>query len=49
VPEYFRAGANAVGIGGEIFKREWMESGNLSAIKEAAAAFVEAVKKSARF
>ena len=49
VPEYFRAGANAVGIGGEIFKREWMESRNLSAIKEAAGAFIEAVKKSARF
>jgi len=48
VPDYFRAGANAVGIGGEIFKREWMDAGNVKAIAEAARAFVRAVQESPR-
>jgi len=48
VREYFRAGANAVGIGGEIFKREWMEAKDLAAIAQAARAFVQAVKESPR-
>jgi len=48
IPDYFRAGANAVGIGGEIFKREWLETGNIQAVAEAARAFVKAVKESPR-
>jgi len=48
VPDYFRAGANAVGIGGEIFKREWLETGNIKAVTEAARAFVKAVQESPR-
>jgi 2-dehydro-3-deoxyphosphogluconate aldolase / (4S)-4-hydroxy-2-oxoglutarate aldolase len=42
VREYFRAGADAVGIGGELFKREWMESGDWAAIGEKAAEYVRA-------
>lgn len=49
VPEYFRAGAKGVGIGGEIFKKEWMQAGDVKKIAEAARSFIEAVEQSARF
>ena len=44
VAEYFRAGAAALGVGGEIFKKEWMEGGDWAAIEKAAKSYVEAVK-----
>jgi len=45
VPLYFQAGAAAVGVGGELFKKEWMAAGDWAAIERTAAAYVKAVKK----
>jgi 2-dehydro-3-deoxyphosphogluconate aldolase/(4S)-4-hydroxy-2-oxoglutarate aldolase len=45
VPEYFEAGADALGVGGELFRKEWMNSGNWAAIEESAKAFIKAVEK----
>ncbi len=45
VPEYFRAGADAVGVGGELFKREWLARDDSGAIEEAARAYVQAAEK----
>ena len=42
VPEYLRAGAKALGVGGELFKKEWMAAGNWSAIATAAREYVAA-------
>ncbi len=44
VPEYFQAGANALGVGGELFKKEWMEHWNWDRINDTARKYVEAVK-----
>ncbi|MFH1538938.1 MAG: bifunctional 4-hydroxy-2-oxoglutarate aldolase/2-dehydro-3-deoxy-phosphogluconate aldolase [bacterium] len=44
VAEYFRAGAAALGVGGEIFKKDWMERGDWAAIEKTAKLYVEAVK-----
>ncbi len=44
VPEYFRAGASALGVGGELFKKEWMQNGDWKKIEDAAKRYVEAVK-----
>lgn len=44
VPEYFKAGAAALGVGGEIFKKDWMEQGDWAAIEKTAKLYVEAVK-----
>jgi 2-dehydro-3-deoxyphosphogluconate aldolase/(4S)-4-hydroxy-2-oxoglutarate aldolase len=45
VPGYFQAGASAIGVGSELFKKEWMEKGDWAAIEKAAAAYVSAYKK----
>ena len=45
VPKYFQAGADALGIGGELFRREWMEQRNWAAIEETAKAYVRAAKR----
>lgn len=46
VSEYFKAGASALGVGGEIFRREWLAKGDWAAIKKAAKAYVKAVRES---
>ena len=46
VSEYFWAGAEAVGIGGELFRKDWLEQGNWNAVEEAARAYVQAVEAS---
>jgi 2-dehydro-3-deoxyphosphogluconate aldolase/(4S)-4-hydroxy-2-oxoglutarate aldolase len=46
-PEYLRAGADAVGAGGELFGKEWLEKGDWAAIEDAAKAYVRAVRESA--
>jgi len=46
VADYFRAGADALGVGGEIFKREWLAGGDWASIERAAAAYVAAVEES---
>jgi 2-dehydro-3-deoxyphosphogluconate aldolase/(4S)-4-hydroxy-2-oxoglutarate aldolase len=44
-PEYFQAGADAIGVGGELFKKEWMAQGDWAAIEDAASAYVKAIKE----
>jgi len=44
-PEYFQAGADAIGVGGELFKKEWMAQGDWATIEEAASAYVKAIKE----
>lgn len=46
VPEYLRAGADAIGAGSELFRNEWLKNGDWAAIEQAANAYVKAVKKS---
>jgi 2-dehydro-3-deoxyphosphogluconate aldolase / (4S)-4-hydroxy-2-oxoglutarate aldolase len=46
VSEYFKAGASAVGVGGEIFRREWLSKGDWASIEKTAKAYVKAVKES---
>jgi len=46
VPEYFKAGASALGVGGEIFRREWLSKKDWASIKKTAQAYVKAVKES---
>jgi 2-dehydro-3-deoxyphosphogluconate aldolase/(4S)-4-hydroxy-2-oxoglutarate aldolase len=45
-PDYFAAGAAAIGAGGELFRNDWLKSGNWSAIEEAARAYVQAAQDS---
>ncbi|HUT53404.1 MAG TPA: bifunctional 4-hydroxy-2-oxoglutarate aldolase/2-dehydro-3-deoxy-phosphogluconate aldolase [bacterium] len=45
VQGYFQAGAAALGVGSELFKKEWMEKGDWAEIEKTAAAYVSAVKK----
>jgi 2-dehydro-3-deoxyphosphogluconate aldolase/(4S)-4-hydroxy-2-oxoglutarate aldolase len=44
VQGYFQAGASALGVGSELFKKEWMEKGDWVAIELTARKYVEAVK-----
>jgi 2-dehydro-3-deoxyphosphogluconate aldolase/(4S)-4-hydroxy-2-oxoglutarate aldolase len=46
VQEYFKAGASAIGVGGELFKKEWLAAGDWKAIKKAAQKYVAAIKGS---
>lgn len=46
VPEYFRAGADAVGVGGELFRKDWLKNKEWLAIEQAAGAYVQAVEES---
>jgi 2-dehydro-3-deoxyphosphogluconate aldolase/(4S)-4-hydroxy-2-oxoglutarate aldolase len=43
--EFLEAGADAIGIGGELFGREWLESGDWAAIEATAQAYVSAVEE----
>ena len=45
VKEYFAAGADAVGVGGELFNRDWLSKGGWTAIEDAARAYVGAVEE----
>ncbi len=42
--DFFRAGADAVGIGSELFRKEWLAQQDWASIKEVAGIYVEAVK-----
>ncbi|HEY5955413.1 MAG TPA: bifunctional 4-hydroxy-2-oxoglutarate aldolase/2-dehydro-3-deoxy-phosphogluconate aldolase [Polyangiaceae bacterium] len=42
--EYLEAGVDAVAIGASTFKREWLASGNITALTDALTTMVEAVK-----
>jgi 2-dehydro-3-deoxyphosphogluconate aldolase / (4S)-4-hydroxy-2-oxoglutarate aldolase len=44
VASWFQAGASAIGVGGELFKKEWLASADWPSIESAARAYVEAVK-----
>ena len=44
IGEYFRAGANAVGMGGKLVNMEWVKEGRFDAIADRARAFVDAVR-----
>lgn len=44
VPHYFQAGAAALGVGGELFKKKWLERGEWTKIKDKAAEYVQAVR-----
>ena len=44
VPDYFASGAEAIGVGGEIFNGKWMAEGNWKAIEEAATGYVKAIR-----
>jgi 2-dehydro-3-deoxyphosphogluconate aldolase/(4S)-4-hydroxy-2-oxoglutarate aldolase len=43
--DFLEAGADAVGIGGDLFNREWLASGDWSAIEQTAQAYVSAVEE----
>jgi 2-dehydro-3-deoxyphosphogluconate aldolase/(4S)-4-hydroxy-2-oxoglutarate aldolase len=43
--DFLEAGADAVGIGGDLFSREWLENGDWSAIEQTAQAYVSAVEE----
>jgi len=43
VPHYFEAGADAVGVGGELFKRDWLARKDWASIEATAGAYVQAV------
>ncbi len=45
VRDYFEAGADAIGVGGELFKRDWLSKGDWAAIEDAARAYVGAVEE----
>ena len=45
VPQYFQAGASALGIGGELFKKEWVENKNWAEIGKTARNYVNAAKR----
>lgn len=44
IGEYFRAGANAVGMGGKLVNMEWVKEGRFDLIEERARAFADAVR-----
>jgi len=43
--EYFKAGAAAVGAGGELFKKEWLAKGDWEAIRDTAKKYIVATGK----
>lgn len=45
VPEYFQAGASALGIGGELFRKQWVENKNWAEIGWAARKYVDAAER----
>jgi len=45
VSHYLTAGANALGVGSELFRKDWMELGNWNAIQEIAEKYIEAAQK----
>jgi 2-dehydro-3-deoxyphosphogluconate aldolase/(4S)-4-hydroxy-2-oxoglutarate aldolase len=44
VPDYFQAGADAVGVGGELFRKVWLKNGDWAAIEHVAREYVRAVE-----
>jgi len=44
VSGFFKAGASAVGVGGELFRKEWMANGDWPSIEDAARAYVKAAE-----
>jgi 2-dehydro-3-deoxyphosphogluconate aldolase/(4S)-4-hydroxy-2-oxoglutarate aldolase len=44
VPEYFKAGAAAVGVGGELFRKEWLAKGDWESVTKTARQYVKAIK-----
>ena len=44
VPHYLRAGADALGIGGELFRREWLAQKDWVSIEKKAKAYVQAMR-----
>jgi 2-keto-3-deoxy-6-phosphogluconate aldolase len=42
--EYLEAGADAVALGASSFRREWLATGNVTALTEALSDMVEVVK-----
>jgi len=44
-PAYFQAGAEAIGVGSELFKKEWLDQKNWTAIEEKAREYLQAVKE----
>lgn len=44
IADYFRAGANAVGMGGKLVNLDWVRSGQFELLTERARKFTEAVK-----
>ena len=44
ISEYLRAGADGFGIGGELFRREWMERKEWGAIERKAGEYIQALK-----
>lgn len=44
VGEYFAAGAAALGVGGELFNKEWLSKGDWKSIEKTAKAYIAAVK-----
>jgi 2-dehydro-3-deoxyphosphogluconate aldolase/(4S)-4-hydroxy-2-oxoglutarate aldolase len=45
IVDFLEAGADAVGIGGDLFNREWLSSGDWAAIEQTAQAYVSAVEE----
>ncbi|MEK3882827.1 bifunctional 4-hydroxy-2-oxoglutarate aldolase/2-dehydro-3-deoxy-phosphogluconate aldolase [Paenibacillus sp. PL2-23] len=45
IGEYFRAGANAVGMGGKLVNLDWVKEGRFDLVAERARAFVDAVRE----
>jgi 2-dehydro-3-deoxyphosphogluconate aldolase/(4S)-4-hydroxy-2-oxoglutarate aldolase len=43
VPHYFQAGADALGVGGELFNRDWLARKDRTSIEKTARAYVQAV------
>lgn len=45
IQDYFKAGANAVGMGGKLLSLEWVKEGKLNLVTERARQFTEAVRE----
>ena len=45
VTHYFQAGADALGVGGELFKRDWLARKDWASIEATARAYVQAVEE----
>lgn len=46
VGDYFKAGADAIGVGGELFSRKWLAEKEWGSVEKAANAYVQAVRES---